>query len=471
MASERPWAGRRLHLIGLGGAGMSGYARVATQLGASVSGSDRADTWAVRALADLGVQVHIGHDAANLPEGEDLEVVHSSAIAPDNPERVQARRRGLHDRPRAELLAELSALKRTIAVAGAHGKTTTTSMVAHVLIACGLEPAYLIGGALTTTGLNADWGAGEWLVVEADESDRSMLSLDVDVAVVTNVELDHHATFGSLAEVREVFRELLARAPQAVLWDRPDVVALRGGAPFVAFDAPAPSLDGDGSSFQWRGHDVRLRVPGAHNARNAAAALEACALAGADPAQAVAALADFAGAGRRFQELGTTAAGARVVDDYAHHPTEVTATIAAARTQRARRVVAVFQPHLYSRTQRLAGEFGAALAGADIAAVLEVYPARERAEDFPGVSGLLVAEATADAAGGRTVLWLPSFDAAERVLRGLLREGDLCLVLGAGDVDELGRRLVARPALSSPSQGRVGGWRPPVSHLPPPDTP
>ncbi|HEX7298156.1 MAG TPA: UDP-N-acetylmuramate--L-alanine ligase [Solirubrobacteraceae bacterium] len=441
--NERPWTGRRLHLIGLGGAGMSGYARVATQLGAAVSGSDRTDSPALSGLAELGVQVHVGHDAANLPATDGLEVVHSSAIAPDNPERVEARRRRLRDRPRAELLAELSAMKRTIAVAGAHGKTTTTSMVAHALIRCGLEPAYLIGGALTTTGLNADWGAGEWLVVEADESDRSMLSLDVDVAVVTNVELDHHATFGSLAEVREVFRELLARAPQAVLWDRPDVVALRGAGPFVAFDAPEPTLDGQGSTFSWRGHDVHLRVPGAHNARNAAAALEACALAGADPARAVEALADFAGAGRRFEDLGTTPAGARVVDDYAHHPTEVAATIAAARTRAPRRLVAVFQPHLYSRTQRLAGEFGEALAGADVAAVLDVYAARERAEDFPGVSGLLVAEATADAADGRTVLWLPTFAAAERILRRLLRTGDLCLVLGAGDVDELGRRLVA----------------------------
>src|SRR5204863_9820218 len=218
--------------------------------------------------------VSVGHDAANVPPGA-VEVVHSSAIAPDNPERVAARERGLPDRPRAELLAQLSALKRTIAIAGAHGKTTTTSMTAHVLLRCGLEPAYLIGGALTTTGLNADWGAGEWLVVEADESDRSMLSLHVDVAVVTNVELDHHATYGSLAEVRGAFRALLAGAPRAVLWDRPDVLALRGDAPHVAFDVAAPALDGGGSRFEWRGHAVRLAVPGAHNARNAAAALEA----------------------------------------------------------------------------------------------------------------------------------------------------------------------------------------------------
>src|SRR3954462_12777990 len=367
MADERPWAGRRLHLIGLGGAGMSGYARGAPQLGAAVSGSDRGASAGLRALTALGVEVHVGHAAANVPSGEGVEVVHSTAIPPENPERAAARERGLPDLPRAELLAQLSALKRTIAVTGAHGKTTTTSMTAHVLLRCGLAPAYLIGGALTTTGLNADWGAGEWLLVEADESDRSMLSLHVDVAVVTNVELDHHATYGSLAEGREAFRALLAGAPQAVpwggpelagppqavLWDRPDVLALRGDAPHVAFDVPAPALDPGGSRFEWRGHSVRLAVPGAHNARNAAAALDAAVLAGADPAAAAAALADFAGAGRRFQALGVTGSGARVIDDYAPHPTEVAATIDAARTLGPRRLVAVFQPHLYSRTQRL----------------------------------------------------------------------------------------------------------------------
>jgi UDP-N-acetylmuramate--alanine ligase len=441
--SERPWAGRRLHLIGLGGAGMSGYARVAAQLGARVSGSDRADGPALGPLRALGVEVHVGHAAGNVPAGDDVEVVHSTAIPPENPERAAARKRGLPDRPRADLLAELSALKRTIAVAGAHGKTTTTSMIAHALLGSGAEPAYLIGGALRTTGHNADWGAGEWLVVEADESDRSMLALDVDVAVVTNVELDHHATYGSLAEVRDVFREFLAGAPEAVLWERPDVVALRDGAPYVGFDVPRPVLDRAGSRFDWRGIDVRLAVPGAHNARNAAAALEACRLAGADVGLAAHALAGFAGAGRRFERLGTSASGALIVDDYAHHPTEVAATIDAARTLGARRVVAVFQPHLFSRTERLAGEFGAALARADVAAVLDVYPARERPEDFPGVSGLRVAEAAADAAHGRPVLWLPDFATAERVLRPRLRDGDVCLVLGAGDVDALGRRLVA----------------------------
>ncbi len=440
--SNGPWAGRRLHLVGLGGAGMSGYARAAVALGAAVSGSDRADTPGLRELRAIGVDARVGHAAENVPPGDDVEVVHSSAIAPENPERAAAARRGLPDRPRAALLAELSALKRTIAVAGAHGKTTTSSMAAHVLLRCGMEPSYLIGGALTTTGRNADWGAGEWLVVEADESDRSMLSLDVDVAVVTNVELDHHATYGSLGELRDAFRALLAGAPQAVLWDRPDVLALRGEGPVVAFDVPDPDLSGGGVRFDWRGHEVRLALPGAHNARNAAAALEACRLAGADEAAAATALSDFAGAGRRFQPLGHTREGAAVIDDYAHHPTEVAATIAAARTRAPRRLVAVFQPHLFSRTAAFAREFGAALAGADVAVLLDVYPARERPEDFPGVSGLLVAREAAARAGGRPVLWMPGFDEAERALHGLLRPGDLVLVLGAGDVDALGRRLV-----------------------------
>jgi UDP-N-acetylmuramate--alanine ligase len=228
-----------------------------------------------------------------------------------------------------------------------------------------------------------------------------------------------------------------------VLWDRPDVTELRSGRPFTAFDVPSPRLDRAGSIFEWRGVEVRLVVPGAHNARNAAAALEASLIAGLEPAQAAAALDDFHGAGRRFESLGETSGGVRVVDDYAHHPTEVAATIDAARTQRPRRVVAVFQPHLYSRTQRLAREFGIALARADVVAVLDVYPARERSEDFPGVSGLLVAEAAADAANGRPVLWLPTFDQAERALHAVLRDGDLCLVLGAGDVDALGRRLAS----------------------------
>jgi UDP-N-acetylmuramate--alanine ligase len=469
-----PWSGRRLHFVGVGGAGMSGYARAAHALGAEVTGSDRADSpYLKRLRADGVLEAHIGHDAANVPAGEDVEVVYSSAVPPENPERVAARTRGLRERPRADLLGELTALRSTIAVAGTHGKTTTASMIVHALRASGARPGWLIGAPVGGGLANAEWGEGEWLVVEADESDRSMLSLDVDVAVLTNVELDHHASFASLAQLRDAFGEFLTSAHAAVVvWDRPELLALApGGAaggsgepPFagdpsgdratvaegrgsgsveiVPYDAPTPLLDGAGSTFTWRGVEVRVSVPGAHNAVNAAGALEAARLAGADQGLARAGLAGFHGAGRRFQRLGLTAAGAVVYEDYAHHPTEVAATLAAARTLEHRRLVAVFQPHLYSRTELLAGEFGRALALADVAVVLDVYPARELAEDHPGVSGLLIVEAAVDAARGWAVYWLPTFADAEPVLGDLLGEGDLCVVMGAGDVDALGRALV-----------------------------
>ncbi len=423
-----PWAGRTLHFVGIGGVGMSGWARVAHQLGATVSGSDRADGPALEGLRELGVTVHVGHAAEHVPGG--AELVYSSAIPAENPERAHARAHGWPERPRAELLRELTALKRTIAVAGAHGKTTTTSMLAHALLELGAEPGYLIGGKLSTTGQHADWGTGEWLVVEADESDRSLLALDVDIAVVTNVELDHHATFGSLAEVEAVFRAFLDGAPQAVLCDEPAVRRLRApGRPAAFFTTPDPALD--------------LRLPGKHNQRNAAAALEALRLAGFDRGAAIAALATFGGVGRRFEELGRSPAGVRVIDEYAHHPTEVAAAIAAAREVAEGRVVAIFQPHLFSRTQALAAEFGAALARSDVPVVLDVYPARERGVDFPRVTGRLVAAAAADARPGHEVLWLPRFADVERILPPRLRGDDLVLVVGAGDVDALGRSLVA----------------------------
>jgi UDP-N-acetylmuramate--alanine ligase len=274
-----------------------------------------------------------------------------------------------------------------------------------------------------------------------------MLSLELEIAVVTNVELDHHATFSSLAELRETFAAFLSHAQRAiVLWDRRELLELAppdGAVELVSFDVAEPRLEAAGARFDWRGHAVALAVPGAHNALDAAAALEAARLAGADLDAAIAGLAGFGGAGRRFQLLGTSARGARVYDDYAHHPTEVAATLAGARTLAPKRLIAVFQPHLYSRTRLLAREFGAALAGADAVVVLDVYPARERAAEHPGVSGLLIAEAAADAAHGRPVYWLPRFEEAERVLGVLLSEGDVCVVMGAGDVDQFTRRLVA----------------------------
>jgi UDP-N-acetylmuramate--alanine ligase len=449
-ATERPWAARRLHFVGVGGAGMSAYARAAHSLGAEVSGSDGASgPYLERLQADGVLRASIGHAAENVPAGEGVELVYSSAVPAENVERAAARERGLAERPRAELLAELSALRRTIAVAGTHGKTTTSSMLVHALRAAGVDAGWLVGAPIGGGLANAHWSEGEWLVVEADESDRSMLSLCVEIAVLTNVELDHHATFSSLGELREAFGAFAALATKAVVvWDRPELLSLMpadgaGAAEIVAFDVPSPTLLSDGSSFSWGSQQVRLAVPGAHNALDAVAALEAARLAGADIAGAIAGLAGFHGAGRRFQLLGESTRGALVYDDYAHHPTEVAATLDAARTLAHERLVAVFQPHLYSRTALLAREFGKALARADVVVVLDVYPARERAEDHPRVSGLLIAEAAADEAAGRAVYWLPSFDAAAGVLDGLLDDGDVCLVMGAGSVDALARRLVA----------------------------
>jgi UDP-N-acetylmuramate--alanine ligase len=415
---------------------MSGLALVAAALGAEVSGSDRAESSYAARLREHGIEPRIGHAAENVPPGAD--VVYSTAVGPENPER-QAAARELH---RAELLAEMAALKRCIAVTGTHGKTTTSAMIVHALRGAGTDPAYVVGGELRSTGSNAGWGSGEWIVIEADESDRSLLSLHPDIAVLTNAELDHHSTYRSLHELEETFRTFVARAAAGVaVWDRPGLRALCPPEA-VPYDAPDVSLDPSGARFAFRGRQVVLSVPGAHNAVNAAGALTACALAGADLDRAAAALADFGGARRRLEPLGQTATGARVLDDYAHHPTEVAAAIAAARTLAPRRLVAVFQPHLYSRTRALASEFGRALAAADAVVALPVYPARERAEDFPGVDGRLIATAAADAADGRTVAWLPGFEPARAWLEANLRSGDICLVMGAGDVDRLGRALV-----------------------------
>ena len=308
--------------------------------------------------------------------------MYSTAVPPDSPERAAARERGLRERHRGELLGEVSALKRCIAVTGTHGKTTTAAMLHRILLGAGLQPSYLVGAELRETGTNAEWTEGEWLVVEADESDRSLLHVRPEIAVLTNLELDHHTTYASLLDLEATMREFLAGAEQAVVWDRPNLLSLRPGA--VAFDVPAPRLTPDGSWFTWEGNEVWVPVPGSHNALNAAAALEASRLAGVAPGDARGALAEFRPAGRRFERVGETETGAEVYDDYAHHPTEVRATLDAARTLEPGRVVAAFQPHLYSRTAALWREFGDALALADLAVVLDVYRAREDAADFPG---------------------------------------------------------------------------------------
>ncbi len=440
-----PFEGRSLHFIGIGGAGMSGLALVADSLGAAVSGSDRAESSYWGPLRAAGIVPVLGHDAANVPDG--AEVVVSTAIPEDNPELAAARAAGARVLHRGDLLAELSRMKRTIAVGGTHGKTTTASMAALALLECGREPAFVIGGELRAAGTNAAWGEGEWAVIEADESDRSFLKLAREVAVVTSVELDHHATYATVGALEQAFEEFAEPAALRVLG--PELDRFGDGRASVSYGIAAGDLQArdlelhpGGARFSVEDVEVELQVPGRHNVLNALAALASCRAAGLELADAGPALAAFTGAGRRFEEHGRTPTGALVYDDYAHHPTEVRATLEAARTLRPARLLACFQPHLYSRTRMLAREFGRALALADVVVVLDVYPARERAEDFPGVSGLLVAEAAADAAHGRPVWWLPRMSDAARMLRSELREGDLLLTLGAGDVDALAKELV-----------------------------
>jgi UDP-N-acetylmuramate--alanine ligase len=433
---------------------MSGLALVAKQLGAEVSGSDRAESSYSARLREAGIEPSIGHDAANVPAGG--EVIVSTAIPESNLELARARELGLRVLHRGDLLAEAAALKKSIAVAGAHGKTTTTGMLTHVLRATGRDPAFLIGGELREAHTNASWGGGDWIVVEADESDRSFLKLSPDVAVITNIELDHHTTYASEAQLVAAFGDFAAKAGQVIAWENAPVetearrfgiaAATTGSdatAKVVSVAAEAVELVPDGSRFRVGDAQVRLQVPGEHNVLNALAALAAAEAAGVSLGDAASAIGDFSGTGRRFEARGRTTGGALVYDDYAHHPTEVRATLEAARTLGPKRVIAVFQPHLYSRTEHLAREFGRALAIADEVYVVDIYPAREQADDFPGVSGYIVAAAAAQAAGGRRVSWIPSMDEAAALLDGELHEGDVVLTLGAGNIDTVAGKLTA----------------------------
>jgi UDP-N-acetylmuramate--alanine ligase len=440
-ADKRDWAGRRLHFVGVGGAGMSGLALVCAQLGATVTGSDRSDSSYMERLRRAGLDPAVGHDAANLPEG--AEVVVSTAIGADNPELALARERGVEPIHRGALLAELCAEKRLIAIAGTHGKTTTSAMAVWALRAIGADPAFFVGGEVPGLGedgaaANADWGEGEWVVAEADESDASFLRLRPEIAVVTNVEMDHHTRWGSVAELHRAFRQFLAPAAAAAVPADGGLDELAGEGRILGFDSEAPGPA-----------DLSLAVPGRHNRANARAALAAIELAGLDAGAAAGALADFPGVRRRL-ELKGSRGGTRVYDDYAHHPTEVRAALSALRELGPGRLIAVFQPHLYSRTKALGEEFGAALALADEVAVLDVYPAREEpVGELAGVSGLQVAQAAAERMGGRPVWWLADADRAERALAQLLdgdaekSDGWVLVTIGAGDVFKLGEALVA----------------------------
>lgn len=426
------WNDRTLHFIGIGGAGMSGLALVCHRLGAKVSGSDRAESTYVERLREAGLEPVVGHAAENLPDG--AEVVVSTAIGEENPELALARERGQQVIHRGELLAELCAERRLIAIAGTHGKTTTTAMLAWALRAAGADPAFFIGGELPGAGpdradANAGWGGGEWAVAEADESDASFLRLRPEVAVVTNVEMDHHSRWGSEAELRAAFAQFAAGADGVALGRGVELDLDAGSVTTFDLDAPGPA-------------DLSLAIPGRHNLLNARAALAALQLAGFDLGLAAESLRDFPGVRRRL-ELKGTRDGARIYDDYAHHPTEVRAALEALRGLGPERLIAVFQPHLYSRTKMLAEEFGAALALADEVGVLDVYAAREQPTgELAGVSGLQVAAAVSDRSEGRPVWWLVDVEGAEAALAPRLGEGDLLVTIGAGDVFELAERLV-----------------------------
>jgi UDP-N-acetylmuramate--alanine ligase len=420
---------------------MSGLALVCAELGATVSGSDRADSSYMERLRAAGLDPIVGHDAANLPEG--AEVVVSTAIGADNPELSLARERGIEPTHRGALLAELCSGKRLIAVAGTHGKTTTTAMLVWALRGLGAEPAFFVGGEVPGLGpagseANAGWGGGEWVVAEADESDASFLELQPEIAVVTNLEMDHHTRWGSVAELRRAFREFLVPADGIAVPADDSLADLVEEGRVVGFGAGAPGPAG-----------VRLAVPGHHNLLNARAALAALELAGFDLGPAAAALADFPGVHRRL-ELKGTRNGARIYDDYAHHPTEVRAALSALRELEPGRLIAVFQPHLYSRTKAFSEQFGAALSLADEVAVLDVYPAREEpVGELAGVSGLQVAQAAAERMGGGPVLWLPGAEGARAALADRLDrnqaagiEGQVLVTIGAGDVFRLGEALV-----------------------------
>jgi UDP-N-acetylmuramate--alanine ligase len=484
------WSGRRLHFIGIGGAGMSGLAIVCAGLGAAVSGSDRSESSYMERLRAAGLEPRIGHDVANLPD--DAEVVVSTAIAAANPELALARERGLTVIHRGELLAEFCAEKRLIAIAGTHGKTTTTAMAVWALRGLGEDPAFFVGGEVPGLGpegapANAGWGTGEWVVAEADESDGSFLRLDPEVAVITNVEMDHHSKWGSLEPLVEAFAGFAGKARVAVLpaptreggaveevrdaLASPAPERVRSSPRIARESANAPAGPGGLAEFSAGAPGpaaLDLAVPGAHNVLNARAALAALGAAGFDLDRAATTLSDFRGVRRRLEVKGERG-GVRIYDDYAHHPTEVRAALSALRELDPPRLVAVFQPHLYSRTKVFATQFGAALALADEIAVLDVYPAREEpVGPLAGVSGLDVARAAADRAGGRPVAWLPTAARAEAFLARRLEalpRGSILVTIGAGDIFRLGEALLTGgegdPERTSPQFVSEGSPSPP----------
>ncbi|MEU9832923.1 UDP-N-acetylmuramate--L-alanine ligase [Streptosporangium sp. NPDC048047] len=447
----------RVHFIGIGGSGMSGIARILLKRGVRVSGSDSRGSELVNELRGLGARIHIGHAASHVQNVD--TVVVSTAIRDSNPELGEALRQGLRVIPRAAALASVMAGRTGVALAGTHGKTTTTSMLTVALQKCGADPSYCVGGQLVTTGLGADEGAGDVFVAEADESDGSFLMLAPEIAVVTNVEPDHLDNYGDPRAVYDSFARFVERVGRTMVLcaDDPGSAALvaparaRGLKVVTYGEAGDADLrvgditpDGLGVTFTVGGLGlVRLAVPGRHNALNAASVIAVAAELGVSFDDIRDGLAAFTGAKRRFEAKGE-AGGVAVFDSYAHHPTELAADLRAARDVVASfsgsgRVIAVFQPHLYSRTRFFADDFGAALALADEVVVLDVYGAREDPE--PGVSGALVAGKVP--LPGERVSYAPQRESVPALVAERARAGDIVLTMGAGDVTELGPRIVA----------------------------
>ena len=448
-----------LHFIGIGGAGMSGIALVFHKRGYRVTGSDLKPSRYVSLLEEDGVPVTIGHSASNI-EQPDVVVI-SSAVPSHNVELQEAKRKGVLVVKRAQALAWLMRLGRGVAVCGTHGKTTTTSMISRAMVDAGMEPTFLVGGELNDLGSNARHGTGEYVVCEADESDGSLLLLEPEVAVLTNLELDHHSNYLHVEDVERVFAQFLRRLPASGLLvfcaEDPRVARLAhkvpcrscsygiaGATESAAYEARAVVAKHPGNSFEvWHGRrkvaSVALCVPGRHNVLNALASFAALSELGMDAEQIVPALGAFSGAVRRFQLKGERD-GVTVVDDYAHHPTELLATLRAAREGKWSRVIAVFQPHLYSRTEFLHAEFAKALLEADVAVVTDVYGARE--DPMPGVSGKLIVDSMLGLAKNKAVAYLPRLGSIVDYLRRAAAPGDLVLTLGAGDVHRVGERFL-----------------------------
>ncbi len=446
---------RHIHVVGVGGAGMSAIALVLQGRGHTVSGSDLADSKVVARLRSAGVEVSVGHDAANLGAA-DL-VTHSTAIPASNPELVAARERGLPVLRRAEILSELTKVWRTVAVAGTHGKTTTSAMLTAALRGAGMDPAFIVGGNLRDLDSGASVGSGDLLVVEADESDGTFVELSAEAVVVTNVEPDHLEHYGGFEGLQQAFVRFVTQAPgpRVLCLDDPGAAELArtvaaetktvtyGVDPEADWRIVDPLPTPTGISFRVVSAagevDVSLRQPGMHNARNATAALTTAVELGAELGAAADALSSFGGVGRRFERRGE-AAGVQLVDDYAHLPTEVEAAISAARSLGPDRLVVAFQPHRYSRTEQLWSTFGDAFVNADVLFVTGIYPSGEKPR--PGITGDLIVRVVTENHPDADVRYVEALDDLPAALVAELRPGDLCLTLGAGDLTRIPDRLL-----------------------------